>query len=114
VDGQGGASLRRRRIGDCALLPNVELNCAQGFLGRKIAPDESPAVNARYANGRRETIGKSISCIATSVPASDERREPGATRRARHAGGTQECSSRNLSNQFLSDKLLIQLKSDLI
>lgn len=36
--------------------PNVELNYAQSVLGRKIAPDESPAVTARYADGRRETM----------------------------------------------------------
>ncbi|MFM0672959.1 acetoacetate--CoA ligase, partial [Paraburkholderia sediminicola] len=36
--------------------PNVELNYAQSVLGRKIAPDESPALTARYADGRRETM----------------------------------------------------------
>jgi acetoacetyl-CoA synthetase len=36
--------------------PNVELNYAQCLLGRKIAPDEAPALTARYADGGRETI----------------------------------------------------------
>ena len=36
--------------------PDVELNYAESVLGRKIAPDESPALTACYADGRRETM----------------------------------------------------------
>ncbi|MFB9127921.1 acetoacetate--CoA ligase [Paraburkholderia dipogonis] len=39
-----------------SFFPNVELNYAQSVLGTKIAPDESPALTARYADGRRETM----------------------------------------------------------
>ena len=35
--------------------PNVELNYAQSLLS-KIAPDDSPALTACYADGRREAI----------------------------------------------------------